>query len=66
MRQMFTCPLKDISKESIEQAYRDIWNEATKMGFSSMREDGQVKKDKTGKYYLDVALYTADESKLIV
>lgn len=66
MRQMFTCPLKDTSKESIEAAYREIWNAATDMGFTAMREDGVVKQDKSGKFYLDVALYTADEAKLIL
>jgi hypothetical protein len=66
MRQMFTCPLKDTSKESIDAAYREIYNGATAMGFTSMREDGVVKRDKDGKLYLDVPLYTADESKLII
>lgn len=66
MRQMFTCPLKDTSKESIEQAYREIYNEATAMGFTSMREDGQVKRDRNNNLYLDVPLYTADESKIII
>lgn len=66
MRQMFTCPLKDTSKESIEAAYREIWNEGTAIGFTSMREDGIVKQTRDGKYYLDVPMYTADESKLIV
>ena len=66
MRQMFTCPLKDTSKESIEQAYREIWNEATARGFTSMREDGMVKQDRNGKLYLDVPLYTSDETKLII
>lgn len=66
MRQMFTCQLKDTSKESIEAAYREIWNAGTLAGFTAMREDGVVKKDRDGKLYLDVPMYTADESKLIV
>lgn len=66
MRQLFTAPLKDTSKESIEQAYREIWNEGTAMGFTAMREDGMVKRDNKGQLYLDVAMYTADETKLII
>ena len=66
MRQVFTCPLKDTTKESIDAAYREIWNAATEMGFTAMREDGMVKQDRAGKLYLDVPLYTADEAKLIV
>lgn len=66
MRQIFTCPLKDASKESIDAAYREIWNTATAMGFTSMREDGMVKRDDKGNLFLDVPLYTSDETKLIV
>lgn len=66
MRQVFTCPLKDATKESLEAAYREIWNAATEMGFTAMREDGVVKQDRSGKLHLDVALYTSDESALIV
>ena len=65
MRQLFTAPLKDTSKESIDAAYREIWNAGTAMGFTSMREDGMVKKDDKGNLHLDVPMYTADESKLI-
>lgn len=67
MRQMFTCPLKDTSKESIEAAYREIWAAASAMGFCTMQdEEGQIKRDRNNNLHLDVPLYTSDESKLIV
>lgn len=66
MRQMFTAPLKDTSKESIEAAYREIWNAGTAMGFTAMREDGVVKRDNKGTLHLDVPMYTAEEIELIV
>ena len=66
MRQMFTAPLKDTSRESIDAAYREIWNAGTAMGFTAMREDGVVKRDQKGNLHLDVPMYTSEGDKIII